>query len=127
MASHPPEKTLLRGRTLSFERAPESVTDTQAYHYIEDGGILMQDGLIVAVDRFETLSRSHPDATVVDHQPHLLMPGFIDTHLHFPQLQVIGSWAEQLLDWLNDYTFPAEAAFAAPAPATNSRRILQRA
>src|SRR5690606_32369941 len=50
----------------------------------------------------------------VDHRPHLIMPGFIDPHLHFPQVQVIASWGAQLLDWLNGYTFPEETRFADP-------------
>ena len=44
----------------------------------------------------------------IDHRPHLILPGFIDTHIHFPQMQVIGSYARQLLEWLNTYTFPEE-------------------
>jgi guanine deaminase len=47
----------------------------------------------------------------------LLMPGFIDTHVHCPQIDVIGSWGAQLLDWLDTYTFPAEARHADPAVA----------
>ena len=50
------------------------------------------------------------------------MPGFIDTHIHMPQTQVIASWGAQLLDWLNTYTFPAEAKFADPAHAAAHRR-----
>ena len=54
---------------------------------------------------------------VVDHRPHLMMPGFIDTHIHMPQAQVIASWGAQLLDWLNTYTFPEETRFSDPAHA----------
>ena len=48
---------------------------------------------------------------------HLLLPGFIDTHVHSPQVDVIASWGTQLLDWLETYTFPAEARHADPAAA----------
>lgn len=105
---------MLRGRTLTFLRAPTSAQDNAAYRYTEDGAILMSDGLIKASGDFTTIQAAHPLADVIDHRPHLLMAGFIDTHLHFPQVQVIASWAEQLLDWLNDYTFPAEAAYHDP-------------
>src|SRR5690606_28384921 len=47
----------------------------------------------------------------IDHRPHLLLPGFIDAHAHFPQMQVIASFGAELLDWLNTYTFPAESEF----------------
>ncbi|TGV63162.1 guanine deaminase, partial [Mesorhizobium sp. M00.F.Ca.ET.158.01.1.1] len=56
----------------------------------------------------------------IDHRPHLLLPGFIDTHVHFPQMQVIASYGAELLDWLNTYTFPEETKFA---NAQHGRRI----
>jgi len=52
-----------------------------------------------------------------DHRGRLLLPGFIDTHVHSPQLDVIASWGTELLDWLDRYTFPAEQAWADPAVA----------
>ena len=48
----------------------------------------------------------------IDRSGQLLMPGFIDTHVHSPQVDVIASWGTELLDWLNTYTFPAEARHA---------------
>lgn len=53
----------------------------------------------------------------------LLMPGFIDTHVHCPQIDVIGSWGAQLLDWLDTYTFPAEARHADPAVAASASAL----
>ena len=58
-----------------------------------------------------------PDWQRHDHRGRLLMPGFIDTHVHCPQLDVIGSWGAGLLDWLETYTFPAEQRYADPAVA----------
>jgi guanine deaminase len=58
------------------------------------------------------------DATVIDHRPHLILAGFIDPHIHFPQMQVIGSYAAALLEWLNTYTFVEEQRFADAAHAT---------
>lgn len=112
MADHTP--TLLRGRLLSFHAAPQGPDDTAAYTYEEDGALLMIRGKIVAQGPFEeVLALAPADSTnIVDHRPHLILPGFIDTHIHFPQAQVIASWADQLLDWLNDYTFPAELRFS---------------
>lgn len=60
-----------------------------------------------------------------DHRGRLLMPGFIDTHVHSPQLDVLASWGTELLDWLNRYTFPSERAWADPAVAqAGSARFL---
>jgi guanine deaminase len=109
---------LLRGRVLRFLAEPQGIEDTAAYTYDEDGAILVRGGLVAAVGpAAEVMQAAGPGAEVIDHGPHLLMPGFIDTHIHMPQAQVIASWGAQLLDWLNTYTFPEESRFADPAHA----------
>ncbi len=119
--------TLLRGRLLSFDRAPEGPDDAAAHTYLDDGGLLLSDGLIAARGPFAEIAAAHPEAGVIDHRPHLILPGLIDPHIHFPQLQVIASWGRQLLDWLETYTFPAEAEFADPAhAAAMARRFCDR-
>ncbi len=107
-------KTLLRGRVLNFRREPQSPDDTDAFDYIEDGAILINDGMIAAIGTYGDLALGSIGAQETDHRPHLLMAGFIDTHIHFPQVQVVGSWGAQLLDWLNTYTFPEETRYADP-------------
>ena len=104
-------KKLLRGRVLSFREEPRGPDDTQAFDYIEDGALILSDGLIDAVGLYSELKAQAKGATELDHRPYLLMAGFIDTHLHFPQVQVIASWGAKLLDWLNTYTFPEETRF----------------
>jgi len=109
---------ILRGRLLTFSGAPKGPEDTGAYYYEEDGALLISGGRIEARGSYSAVRISAPEKTPIeDHRPHLLLPGFIDTHIHFPQAQVIASWADQLLDWLNDYTFPAELKFADKAHA----------
>ncbi len=100
---------LLRGRVLTFLNEPQAIDDTQSFYYEEDGAILIVDGLITAVGRYDDLKSENLEE--IDHRPHLLLPGMIDTHIHFPQMQVVGSWGAKLLDWLNTYTFPEEAKF----------------
>ncbi len=102
--------TLLRGRILDFRREPQGPDDHDSHLYLEDGAILVADGMIEAVGDYADL-RGRAE-TEIDHRPHLLTAGFIDTHIHFPQVQVIASWGAQLLDWLNSYTFPEETRFA---------------
>ncbi len=103
---------LLRGRLLSFRAKPESVDDRASHVFEEDGGILIRAGRIAAVGDFSLISAQARDAEIIDHRPHLLMPGFIDAHAHFPQMQIIGSYGAELLDWLNTYTFPEETKFS---------------
>ncbi len=106
---------ILRGRILTFHAEPQSPQDESAHLYIEDGALLIEAGTIIACDSYDKVRPlAGEDVELIDHRPHLLMPGFIDTHLHFPQVQVIASWGAQLLDWLENYTFPAEARFADP-------------
>ncbi|MBW7055843.1 guanine deaminase [Paracoccus bogoriensis] len=104
---------LIRGRVLDFFADPSETDLSHRYH--EDGAILVQDGRILAVGDHTDLARD--GLSQIDHRPHLILPGFIDPHIHFPQLQVIASWGAQLLDWLNTYTFPAEAEFGDPSHA----------
>lgn len=101
---------LIRGRVLDFHADPHDTADN--HRFWDNGAILIEDGRILAVGDHDDLARD--DLPEIDHRPHLILPGFIDPHIHFPQLQVIASWGAQLLDWLNTYTFPAEAQFADP-------------
>ena len=89
---------LLRGRLLSFKRAPQSLSDQESYSYETDGGLLIEGGKIIAVGSYADVKAKAPDnAEEIDHRPHLIMPGFIDTHLHFPQMQVMASYAANLI------------------------------
>jgi guanine deaminase len=112
---------LLRGRTLSFIAEPRSADDEASCRYHEDGGVLVRDGRIVASGDFSAIAQGEGKGVeVVDHRPHLILPGFIDAHAHFPQMQVIASYGAELLDWLNNYTFPEETRFR---DAQHGRRI----
>ncbi|EKF18223.1 guanine deaminase [Nitratireductor pacificus] len=105
-------QTLIRGRLLTFHAEPKSMEDHGAYSYEEDGAVLIEDGVIAASGGFADVSaRAAPGHETVDHRPHLILPGFIDAHAHFPQMQMIASYGAELLDWLNDYTFPEETEF----------------
>ncbi|MGQ3053607.1 MAG: guanine deaminase [Roseateles sp.] len=102
----------LRGDLLDFTGAPVwGETDSPAVRFDRDHWLLIEDGRIVG------RQAAAPDESWPrkDHAGQLVMPGFIDTHVHCPQLEVIGSYGTELLDWLERYTFPSECAFADPA------------
>jgi len=112
---------LLRGRTLTFLREPLGADDHASYAYDTDGAVLVRDGKIVAAGSYATVKAQAGDAVeTIDHRPHLILPGFVDAHLHYPQMQVIASYGAELLDWLNTYTFPEESKFV---DAQHGRRI----
>ena len=111
----------IRGRLLSFLRAPNGAGDARSYSYIEDGIVLVKDGKIEAGGPAAQLTTQLPARLSVDHFPDLLiMPGFIDPHIHYPQTQVIASYGAQLLEWLEKYTFVEEQKFADPAHAARN-------
>ena len=108
-----PTRLALCGDILHFQRDPGWTEDGgDAARFEPDGWLLVEDGRVHAVRAAD----QPPDATWTRHdwRGHLILPGFIDTHVHAPQLDVIGSYGAQLLDWLERYTFPAEARYADP-------------
>jgi len=100
-----------RGSVLHFIGDP-AVTQ-QSYEYYEDGVLLVgADGKVKAVGPAGTILSNNQNVQVVDYRGRLIVPGFIDSHVHYPQTEMIGSFGEQLLEWLNTYTFPTEKQFA---------------
>ena len=94
---------------------PGEHSTPSAYEHFEDGLLVVADGHIEAVgDAGHLLQTLGDDVPVTEYPDKLIVPGFIDCHVHFPQLDIIGSYGEQLLDWLNRYAYPAEAQFADP-------------
>lgn len=93
---------------------------------IRDGGLVIDQGKIIALDSFAQMRERYPQASVVDHQGQWLLPGFIDSHLHYPQTQSIASYGDQLLSWLENYTFPTEKQFAEQSHADNIAQIFLR-
>ena len=105
------QRIAVRGDLLDFVAAPaRAERHSTAVRWRPDHWLLIEGGTIVGAQAVA------PDVTWrrIDHAGKLILPGFIDTHVHSPQLDVIGSWGAQLLDWLRDYTFPAEQRLADP-------------
>ena len=116
MAVSSPSRLALRGDLLDCTAAPGwGDTASDAVRFRPDHWLLVEGGRIVgAQPAAEPLD---PSWSVADHRGHLILPGFIDTHVHSPQLDVIASHGTALLDWLDTYTFPAERRYADPAEA----------
>ncbi|HQR88073.1 MAG TPA: guanine deaminase, partial [Caulobacter sp.] len=97
---------------------PTKTEEAVAFH--EDGLLLVEDGHVVACGDYASLHELLGDAPVEDLSGKLITSGFIDTHIHFPQVDIIAAHGAQLLDWLEQHTFPAEAAFADPEHAAEA-------
>jgi guanine deaminase len=83
-----------------------------ALQHHADGGLLIVDGRIAACGDFAAIQRGYPEAAVRDLRGGFLLPGFIDTHIHYPQVRVIGELGRSLLDWLEQCALPEEARMA---------------
>ena len=113
---------LVRGQVLHFLKDPGEHDAADSYQFFPDGALWIADGHIADIGPWvELQARIAPEllarAEIFDYRSKLILPGLIDTHCHYPQAGIIASFGRQLLDWLNDYTFPAEAAFGDPAVA----------
>lgn len=116
------DRLLLTGNVLSFDDDPAANPD--AVTWIESGAVLVEDGKIAWVGRRAELP-GHLAAGASTHTygREIILPGFIDAHVHYPQIGVIASYGAQLLEWLEAYTFPEEARFADPDHAASMARL----
>ncbi|MGD9835959.1 MAG: guanine deaminase [Piscinibacter sp.] len=114
------ERFAIRGDLLDFTAEPAwGDTESPAVRFRPRRWLLIEDGRIVGVQAEEPGA----DWPREDHAGRLILPGFIDTHVHSPQLDVIASYGSELLDWLNTYTFPAERRYADPAVAARGAAL----
>ncbi len=103
----------IRSAVLHCLRDPGLAGDAFATQYLPDAITVVRDGLIERVAPSDAqMPVLGADVRIDDHRGKILVPGFIDTHVHYPQVDVIGAYGTQLLDWLNRHTFPAETKFA---------------
>lgn len=106
-------KTIIRGAMLTFKADP-FFNDLKACMVFEsDAVIVMEAGKITAVGKANDILATLPDdVKVIRYTDSIIMPGFIDSHVHYPQTEMIAAYGEQLIDWLNNYTFNVEQGFA---------------
>lgn len=104
-------KTAIRGSMLTFKKDPFFHPMDECLVYESDAIIVMEDGKISAVGKAEDLLPTLQDVPVKRYYDSIITPGFIDSHVHYPQTEIIAAYGEQLIDWLNNYTFIAEQNF----------------
>ncbi|SLM63455.1 MULTISPECIES: guanine deaminase [Dickeya] len=110
---HSPDRVRQAYRASLLHFTADPLHNPQATQFIDDGLLIVCDGYIEQALPYSQMDNHRlASLEMIDYRGHLLMPGFIDTHVHFPQLEMIASYGEQLLSWLNTYTFPTERKFA---------------
>jgi len=113
-----PQAKAYRAALLHCLADPREVGIEQAHEYFEDGLLVVADGKVAQIGHAaELLPTLAAGTEVVEYPNALITPGFVDAHIHYPQTGMIASYGEQLLDWLETYTFPTERAFADKAHA----------
>ncbi len=112
---NPPVYRAFRAAILHLLDDPGQNLEPEQADYFADGILLLKDGHVERVGEAAPLLRTlPPDCELTDYSGQLIIPGLIDTHVHYPQTDMIASYGEQLLQWLETYTFPTERQFADP-------------
>ncbi len=103
--------TLIYGQVLQFDASPFEMPAETAARVETAGAVAIEDGVILEAGQADAMRYRYPQADTVDMGQALILPGFIDAHVHYPQTGIIASWGKRLIDWLNSYTFPEEMRF----------------
>ena len=103
----------IRGNFVDFVNVVQSHEEIESnVRHIQDGLLLVKNGKIEWFGPWEDGRHLVPEGvTVSDYSGKMIVPGFIDGHIHYPQTEMIGAYGEQLLEWLNIYTFPKERRY----------------
>ncbi len=103
----------VRGRFLDVAQAVDSPSELEgSIRFLEDGLLLLNNGHIEWFGEWQAGKQKIPEnCTIQSYSDKLIVPGFIDSHTHYPQAEIIGAYGEQLLEWLENYAFPAEKKY----------------
>lgn len=110
-------------RATIFHVPANPFADATALRAHRDGGLLIRGGRVEAADDYDTVRALAPDAPVTDWRGGILLPGLIDTHIHFPQVRIVGRMGRSLLDWLATCALPEEARMADAEYARETARL----
>ncbi|TYQ31439.1 guanine deaminase [Pseudanabaena sp. UWO310] len=108
-------KQITQGFRASFVDAiadPFYESEADSIRYFPDGLLVVEHGKVKELGDYNDLRSRYADLPITHYPDHIIVSGFIDTHIHFPQMEMIASYGQQLLEWLSTYTFPTEAKFA---------------
>ncbi|TDF82361.1 guanine deaminase [Pseudomonas sp. H9] len=117
----------LRADLVTFSADPFLKEPAECLQFIPDAIVVIKDGVIADLGPSSELLKRLPDGIVPEHYSDaIISAGFIDTHVHYPQTEMIGAYGEQLLEWLNTYTFVAEQNFASVEHAERIAKVFLR-
>ena len=112
---------VLLGQVLTFLDDPAIVGEERSHTCFETGAVVIDaQGTIAWVGDRNAVPDEYAAYPQTDHGKCIIMPGFIDAHLHFPQYRMLAAYGKDLLDWLNRYTFIEEQRYGDPAIAADA-------
>lgn len=106
--------TAVRGTFLDFVDDPwrHVGAEQESARFHADGLLVISDGRVADFGPYAEVRARHPQVPVTEIADRLILPGFVDGHIHFPQTRVLGAYGEQLLPWLQKSVFPEERKYA---------------
>ena len=107
-------KKILTGQTLAFRGNPFVEPPETCVSHDSRGAVVVLDGRILEIGSTDAMLAKHPNAQVSRFGDALIMAGFVDAHVHYPQTAIIASWGSRLKEWLERYAFPEEMKFNDP-------------
>jgi guanine deaminase len=110
--THAAETRAVRSAFLDFIGDPFYLEEKQSVRFVPDGLLIIEDGKIKDFGHFEELKKKYRDVETITYKNRLIMPGFIDCHVHYPQTRVVAAYGNQLLEWLTTSIFPEELKFS---------------
>jgi len=106
---------IIRGEIFDFFGKLSHDASKPVPRFFSDGALAISEGKVVELNFYKNIREKYPEAPCEDYSGKLIVPGFMDTHIHYPQTGIIGLFGYQLIDWLNGYVFPAERSYKDPA------------
>jgi len=103
--------TAIRGAFVDLVDDPFYQPEEDCVRYFLDGLLVLDDGKIEAFGEYDSLCDRYAQVPITQYTNRIIVPGFIDTHIHYPQTEMIAAYGKQLLEWLDRYAFPTEMKF----------------
>ncbi|MBU2896637.1 guanine deaminase [Vibrio hepatarius] len=118
------KRKAFRASIIHCIKDPKDVGLNNSYQFFEDGLLVVENGYVVDIGEAKKVLKKQPkDIKITRYNNKIITSGFIDTHIHYPQTAIIASYGDQLLDWLENYTFPEEMRFNDPIYARNIAKL----
>jgi guanine deaminase len=104
----------IRGTFLDFTGDPFFQEEEECTRFFSDGLLVIENGHIIEIGNFNDIAPKFSSLSIHHYPDRMILPGFIDAHVHYSQIGIIGSFGKQLLDWLETYVYPEEAKYVDP-------------